>query len=453
MLALAVGLTTAMFTLADALLLRPVPFEDAERLARVSMMGRGGGRIAVSPAVFQAWRSSSAFDSVESATTSTAVIETNVGPVARAAATVTPGLFQMLGVRALRGRLFDSEDGRTGATDRIVISEDVWRTVFGSDPGLVGRTIAMDGQQVQVLGILPADFRFPQWDTVVWRPIQFESAILPPGADAPIAFVRFAAAVPQADALRVATSAAHQADATTATMTATPDAMTGRMVDRYYMQALPLLSGGVALVFLVLCANASSLLLVRITERRREFSMCAALGAARRRLLRQALIESLMLGLMASLAGVALAAVLVAVARAVLPEAFLLRTLNPLNMDARALLVAVAGGLVATVLTGVWPAWLGTRRISVESLKVGDRGFTESRTTRLIARSLVMGETALACTLMVGAVLLVRSFVNLAQTNRGLDSSGVIVARVSLPPTVFADAQHGQRSPMRSRPG
>jgi putative ABC transport system permease protein len=212
------------------------------------------------------------------------------------------------------------------------------------------------------------------------------------------------------------------------------------VLDRYYARAVPLLMGGVVLVVLVLCANASSLLLVRITERRREFSMCAALGAARGRLLRQALLESLVLGTIASIAGIALAAALVAAARAFLPDAFLLRTLNPLNMDTRALLFAVGGGLIATAVTGVWPAWLGTRRVSVEALRVGDRSVTESRSTRLVARGLVIGEAALACTLMVGAVLLVRSFVNLAQTDRGLDTDGVIVAGISLPPAAFADA-------------
>jgi putative ABC transport system permease protein len=439
MLALGIALTTAMFTVADTLLLRPVPFDEPERLARVSMMGPTGGRLSVSPAIFHAWRSSAAFESVESATATTAVIEANAGPVARAIATVTPSLFDMLGVRPIRGRTFDAQEGRVGATDRVLISEDLWRSVFASDSQLVGRTIVVDGQTVHVVGILPADFRFPQWDTVMWRPIQFESPSLAPGLDAPMAFVRFASGMPQADALRLATDAAHTADPSTAKLTAQAEAMAGIRLDSYYQRALPLLFGGVALVFLVLCANASSLLLVRLTERRREFSMCAALGASRGRLLRQALIESVMLGAIGSAGGVALAAALVTAARGFLPEAFLLRTLNPLNMDVRALLVACAAGGIATVVTGVWPAWLGTRRISVESLKVGDRGFTESRATRLVARALVVGESALACTLMVGAVLLVRSFVNLAESERGLDTSGVLVAVISLPPTAFGD--------------
>jgi putative ABC transport system permease protein len=448
MLALGIALTTAMFTIADTLLLRPVPFDDPERLARVSMMGPRGGRIAVSPAVFLAWQSSAAFSAVESATTSTSVLETSGGPIARATAAVTPGLFQMLGVRPIRGRAFDMQDGRPGTTDRVVISEDLWRSAFSADPQLVGRTIVVDGQSVHVAGILPADFRFPQWDTVMWRPIQFESSSLASGADAPIAFVRFAAGVPQSDALRLASDAAHAADPSTATLAAQADAMAGVRLNRYYAQAVPLLFGGVALVFLVLCANASSLLLVRLTERRREFSMCAALGASRGRLLRQALIESSMLGAIGAVGGLALAAALLAVARGFLPEAFLLRTLNPLNMDTRALAAACAGGALATLVTGIWPAWLGTRRISADSLKTGDRGFTESRTTQLVARGLVVAETAFACMLMVGAVLLVRSFVNLAQTDRGLDTSGVVIARISLPRTAFADA--AARSAMTS---
>jgi predicted permease len=440
MLALGIALTTAMFTIADVLLLRPVPFDAADRLARVSMMGPRGGRVAVSAANFLAWRATPAFESVESATTATAVIETGAGPIARGTATVTPGLFAMLGVGAIRGRLFDGQDGRAGATDRALISEDLWRSAFAADASIIGRTITIDGERVLVIGVLPADFRFPQWDTVIWRPVQYDSAAETAGVALPIAYVRFAAAIPREDALRLATEAAHQADAATEKLNADADPVAGLLLNRYYARALPLLFGGFALVFVVLCANAGSLLLVRISERRREFTMCSALGASRWRLLRQALIESVMLGVLGTAGGVALSMALIAAARVFLPEAFLLRTLNPLNMDARALLVASAGGLVATLITSIWPAWLGTRRITVDALKVGDRGLTESRTTRLVARSLVVVETALACTLMVGAVLLVRSFVNLAQTGRGLDSAGVVVARISLPRDRFVDA-------------
>jgi predicted permease len=439
MLALGIALTTAMFTIADTLLLRPVPFRSPERLAQLFMGNARGGRLAVAPAVLRAWRSSPAFEAVESATTGTAVIDTPAGPIARASATATAGLFEMLDVRPVRGRLFDADDGRAGADDRVLLSADVWRSAFGADPALVGRSIVIDGRPALVVGILPGDFRFPNWDTVVWRPIDFDARPSDRAAGRPIAFVRFAAGIPRPDALRLATEAAHGADGSTSSLRAVPRPLAGLGLDPYYQRAVPLLFGGVGLVFLVLCANVSSLLLVRLTERRREFSMCSALGASRGRLLRQALAESAMLGVVGSVAGLVLSWILVAAARGFLPEAFLLRTLNPLNLDLRALVAASASGLLATLAAGVLPAWIGTRLNPSDALRLADRSGSETRAARSIARGLIVSEIALACALLLGAALLVRSFVNLARTDRGLDSRGVAIATISLPATAFKD--------------
>lgn len=439
MLALGIGLTTAMFTIADTLLFRPIPFESPERLAQIYMGNQRGGRTSVDPAVLRAWRSSPAFESVESANTGTALIEASASPVAYSSALVTPGLFQMLGVRAIRGRLFLPDEGGAGSDDRVLLSEDVWRATFDSDPALIGRSIRIDGKPVVVVGIVPADFRFPKGDTVVWRPINFDA--LPPGraTERPTLYVRLAKGLPEADAQRLATVAAHSADPTTATLFAWMSPIAQRMLDRYYERAVPLLFGGVGFVFLVLCANVSSLLLVRLTERRREFSTCTALGASRGRLLRQALIESTLQGMLGSIAGLLLAWILVSTARGFLPEAFLLRTLNPLNLDLRALAAAGTAGLLATIVAGVLPAWIGTRCNPAESLISVDRSGTETRAARTLTRALIAAEIAVACTLLVGATLLVRSFINLSATDRGLTTRGVVVATISLPAASFAD--------------
>jgi predicted permease len=257
----------------------------------------------------------------------------------------------------------------------------------------------------------------------------------------PIAFVRFAADMPQADALRLATEAARAADPQMSEWewTATPRPLGGFSGNDYYDRAIPLLFAGVGLVFLVLCANATSLLLVRFGARRREFSLCSALGASRLRLLRQAVAESIMLGVLGSLMGVMLAMALVSVARAVLPEPFLLRTLNPLNLDARTLLAACTFGALATLASGLLPAWLGTRLSLSESLRAVGQGGTESRASRALTRALIVTEIALACTLLVGASIFVRSFVNLVSADRGLDTQGVVTAWIRLPSSDFPD--------------
>src|SRR5262249_28296580 len=148
-----------------------------------------------------------------------------------------------------------------------------------------------------------------------------------------------------------------------------------------------LLSGAVMLVFLVLCANVCSLLLARLTGRRREFAVCSALGASRARVIRQAFIETILMGILGVLAGIAAGSTLVSIARAFLPEAFLLRTLHPLGIDARALAVASITGLFATLAAGLLPAWIGTSVDVDRSLRAANRGGTESSAARRLMRS------------------------------------------------------------------
>ncbi len=441
MLALGIGITTAMFTMVDALILRPVPFHEPDQLAYVYMGSETGGRTTIAPAVLRAWRDSGVFAGVAGANEDTALIDVNGTFATRGLARVTPDLFEMLGgVRPLRGRLFDASEGRPGAKDRVLLSEDIWRSLFHADPAIIGTRINISGDAVVVVGILPGDFRFPFWNTEIWRADTFEPDPAATASVFPRAYVRFAADTPQQDALRVAMEAARAADGTTAKLWPRVQPVVGQMLDAYYERAAPMLAGGVLLVFMVLCANASSLLLARLTARQREFGMRSALGAARSRLMRQAFVESSVLAGFAVVAGIGVAWALVSLARGFLPEAFLVRTLNPLNIDVRALAVTSAAGILATLAAGLLPAWIGTRVDASEtSLRVSERSGTETRAARALTRTLLVGEIALACTLLVGATLLVRSFVNLVNTDRGLDASGVMMAWVSFPTTAAKD--------------
>ena len=434
MLGLGIGVTTAMFTVVDALILRPVPFRAPGELASIFMGNEHGGRYTVAPAVLRAWRASPAFASAESAMAGTALVEAHGSVLTRGIARVTPGIFDLLGaVRPIRGRLFDPSEGRDGSDDRVLISEDVWRSLYGGDEAIVGRRIAIDGDSLIVVGILPAELRFPEWNTVIWRAADFAD-------ERARVYVRFAENLPRTDAVRLATDAARAADTANAGLRVWVHPLAGMVLDRYYQRAVPILAGGVVLVFLVLCANVSSLLLARLTARQREFSMRSALGASRARLVRQALVESTLLGTFGVALGIAVGWLLVSFARAFLPEAFLLRTLNPLNIDVRALTVTSLSGIAATLAAGLLPAWIGTRVNADSSLRVSDRGGTETRGARALTRTLLVGEIALACTLLVGAALLVRSFINLAQAERGLDTDGVVTATMSLSAPAFPDA-------------
>jgi predicted permease len=438
-LALAIGVTTAMFTLLDALILRPVPFHAPEELSLIYMGGRTGGRTFVAPAVLRAWRESPAFAGAEAAWGDIALIEADASVVTRGTARVSPGIFDLLGgVRPVRGRLFDASEGRPGTNDRVLLSEDLWRSLYQGDPSIVGRRVTIDGEAVLVVGILPSEFRFPSWNTEIWRAYDFAQPTTNT-RDFPIVYVRFAANMPRADALRLAQDAARAADARNAKLEPKVRPLAAEMLDPYYERAVPFLAGGVVLVFLVLCANVSSLLLARLTERRREFSMRSALGATRARVMRQAFVESFVLAALGVVCGIGLAWVLISTARVLLPEALLLRTLNPLNIDLRALGIASASGVVAVLATGLLPAWIGTHIDPIQSLRVADRGGTETRGARAVTRGLLVAEIALACTLLVAGTLLVRSFVNLASANRGLDASGVVVVWIGFERPVFKE--------------
>jgi predicted permease len=440
MLAIAIGVTTAMFTLVDALLLRPVPFTAPDDLAYVWMRDEHGGSMTVPPSVLHAWRQSGAFAAAESAEPDSALVEFDGSVTVRGIARVTPGIFDMLGgVRPIRGRLFDVSEGTNGSTDRVILSEEVWRSLYHADADVVGRRVTIDGDSLLVVGVLPARFRFPAWNTVIWRPVDFSAPSVSRTAPRARVYVRFAANLPRADAERLATAAARAADPSNAQKRVQVDPLAGLVLDAYYKRAVPVLAGAVALMFLVLCANVSSLLLARVTARQREFSVRSALGASRGRLLRQGLAESLLLGTLASAGGLGVAWLLVSISRTFLPEAFLIRTLNPLDLDVRALAFTVAAGLIATIAAGLLPAWLGSRMRADGSLRLTDRGATDTRGARVLMRTLLTAEVALACVLLIGATLLVRSFVNLAHAERGLDSKGVVAATLSLPRPLFRD--------------
>jgi predicted permease len=422
MLALAIGITTAMFTVLDSLILRPVPFRDPDQLARVHLERRPR----IPPTVLRAWRESPAFEAAELARRDSSLVEAGATVVTATVATVTPGVFDMLDARPIRGRLFDDS-----ARDGVLMSETLWRSLFDADPAVIGRAIRVDRRPLTIVGILPAHFRFPTAATALWRRLEIDNA-------GQYAYVRFAKGLPREEAVRLAVDAAEAVDPGGARVTLGVYPLAGAQ-DTYSTRAVPLLAAGVGLVFLILCANVCSLLLARLTARRREFSMRAALGASRGRLVRQALVESGALGVLGIAGGVGLAWALVSLARALLPEVVVAQSLNPLALDGRAMAVSSAAGCAGTLLAGLLPAWLGTRFDAQASLRVIDRGTTESRGARALTRTLLVGEVALACTLLLGGALLVRSFVNLVTADRGLQAAGVSMMWINLRAAAPAD--------------
>jgi putative ABC transport system permease protein len=441
MLALGIGVSTAMFTVLDALMLHPVPFRDAGRLTSVVLSaGRMFMMNGSTPAQFHAWRAAAGFARVEGAQQSPVTFETPTGLVTKGGARVSSGLFDMLGVQPILGRTFVEGEGRGGSDDRILLSEEIWTTLFNRDPGVVGRRIRVSGVPTEVVGVMPAGFRFPYANSATWQPIDFEAP--PPGVRrvSPQVYARLKPGIPEADALRLADEALR------ASVTLEPDQRTAfrpiaaGMVDPYSRRAVTALSAGVGLVFLVLCANAMNVLLTRLSSRGREFGVCAALGASRARLLREAIAETLLIALAAAAAGLALAAGLVQIAQNYLPDAFVARTLTPVAISWRAVAATSLLGLLAAAIAGVTPAWMSTRVDAANALRGTNlRGGTDARSHTRLARGLLVAEVALAAALLAGAGQLVRTFVNLMHADRGLNAEGVITSWVALPQFAFKD--------------
>ena len=438
MLALAIGVSSAMFTVLDALVLHPIPFHDARRLTSVVLATETRYRTASPVAALRAWRDSGAFAGVEGAMQSPVTLEGPEGVFTEGAGRITPGLLAMLGVQPILGRGFVDGEGRGGTSDRMLIAEELWTTHFNRDPSIVGRTVRVSGVPTEIVGVMPAGFRFPYSNTLAWRPIDFSAP--PPGLEkaTPMVFARLRTDVPAADALR------HADEAVRAAMPLPPDQharfreiATG-MVDAYSKRAVMALSAGVALVFLVLCANAMNLMLTRFSVREREFGVCSALGASRARLLREALAETVLVGTVAAGLGLALAVWLVKLATAYLPDALLTRTLTPVAISWRAVVATSILGLLAAAIAGLAPALLATRIDSAEALRSTRTG-TDRRAHRRLAGGLLVAEIALAAALLAGAAQLARTFVNLVNADRGLETEGIITGWVSLPRFAFTD--------------
>jgi putative ABC transport system permease protein len=439
MLALAIGVTTAMFTVLDALMLHPVPFRDADRLTGV-VVAKEGHFASLSPAAaLRAWQESGVFAGVEGATQSPVQLEGGDGLVSEAGARVTPGLLDMLGVRPILGRTFVAGDGRGGAEHRILLSEELWTSLFNRDPGIVGRHVRVSGIPTEVVGVLPAAFRFPYSSTMAWRPIDFSAPPAGLERERPMVFARLKPGVPEADTLRLADEAARAAGALEAGEHTRLRPIAAGMVDPYSKRAITALSIGVSLVFLVLCANAMNLMLTRLSARRREFGVCAALGASRARLMREAVAETVLVGAAAAACGLALAVALVRLATGYLPAALLTRTLTPVAISWRAIVATSVLAALPAAIAGLAPAWMSTRVNAANALRGTARGGTDERSHRRLARGLLIAEVALAAALLAGAAQLVRTFVNLTRADRGLNAEGVITGWVALPEFAFAD--------------
>jgi putative ABC transport system permease protein len=430
-LSLGIGANTAIFSIVNAVLLRPFPYKAPEQLVTVGEGVPGGS---VSYPNFVDWRDqSTVFDSVSAVRANESYNFTGAGePERLQGRLVSAGFLSLLGIQPLLGRDFLAEDDRPGATPAVILSYGFWSRRFGNDQSIIGKQITLNNQSFTVVGVTPQDFEFGL-EADVSVPIglsaeRFKARGADPGINV---LARLKPHVSQ-----------QQAETESNVIYARlekqyPDANTGRRA--YLMslhenfvgsvrQPLLILLGSVGLVLLIACANVANLLLVRASTRRREMSVRVALGANRWRIIRQLLTESFMLAMIGAALGILLAYWGTGFIAHQLPDG--IPRLAEASVDMRVLAFTFAVSLITGLLFGLAPAVQASRLNLTEALKEGDRA--SSGTRQRLRSVLVVCEVALTLTLLVGAGLLIQSFRRVLQADPGFEPQNLLTMQVSV---------------------
>jgi putative ABC transport system permease protein len=431
MLALGIGANSAVFSAIDAILLRPLPFPNADELVILHQHNhtRKNPQGLLAPVRLEEWnRQNSSFQAITGWYTENVSEISGALPERLLRANVTPRFLQVFGVAPALGRDFTQE--HFGGPAAVLISDRFWRRRFHADPGAVGKTLRVDSWAVQIAGVMPATFRFPSADVDLWLPVPM---------DAPFAQDRSSTWFTAAGRLKAGVTATHaRADLDTVQarlgrafpktdkdLTAEIEPLKETIVS-HSRRSLWILFGSVSLLLLIACTNIAALLLARITERTREISIRYSLGASRASVIAQLLTEALVLALLGATLGLAVAATAVQVFHAL---AKALPRTQEIALDWRLALYTLACAVAATLLFGVVPALIASRRSISSALSSNSRTQVSARAP--LQWSLVGAEVALAVTLLVGAGLLLRSFREIGRVSPGFDASHVLTLRVS----------------------
>jgi putative ABC transport system permease protein len=433
-LALGIGANTAIFSIVNAVLLRPFAYQAPERLVVLQESLSGGAGGTVSYPNFADWRTQNMVcSSMSAARPNESFNFTGAGEPERVQGRlVSAEFFSTLGIQPLRGRDFLPEEDRPGASPAAILSYGFWQRRFGANPGILGKQITLNNQSFTIVGITPPDFQYGlEADVTVPIGLQAER-FRARGADPGIGVVarlKPTVSPPQAETeLNLIAARLEQQY---------PATNTGRRVRitplheatvANVRQPLLILLGAVGLVLLIACANVANLLLVRASARQKEMAVRVALGASRATLVRQLLTESVLLAALGACLGILLAFWGTSLIAAQLPDG--IPRLQEANVDAPVLVFTLAISLLTGLLFGLAPALQASRPNLTEGLKEGDRGSSGRR--QRLRSVLVVGEIALTLALLVGAGLLIQSFWRLLQVDPGFKAQNLLTMQVSV---------------------
>ncbi len=436
--ALGIGATTATFSIADHVLIRPLPFSQPERLVELweDQSPANYSAVEPSPPNYRDWkRMSKAFERMAAFRGLSVDMAGDGNPERIDGASFTADLFPMLGAQAALGRIFRPEDDRAGASGTVVLSYSFWQRRFGGDPNVLGRKVVLDDEPYLIIGVMPRDFYFPNRECELWTPMRFVNTDFEDRTNNylhVIGKLRPGASIEQARAEMQLVSAELKREypKDNAHVSVTVESLRDGILSRSPAMLLVALLGASMCVLLIACTNLANLLLSRALGRRKELAVRTAMGAGREQLARQMLTESGLLAFAGGALGVALAIGTAALLGKLIPAA--LPFAQTPAIDWRILLFAAALTFVTAIGFGVVPALRACAGVDVTGLQEGSRGGVGGRRERLRS-ALVIAEVTASVVLLVSAGLLIRALLRVEGTDPGFRAEGVLTMRTSLP--------------------
>lgn len=450
-LALGIGATTSIFSVADAVLFRPLPYPDPDRLVRIytTDSSRDEYRGPASGANFLDWKAQgrsfehlAAFDSV------TVNLVGGEYPRRVWGASVTPDFFSVMGVDPILGRTLSPDIDGPDASPTVVLSHDFWQSDFEGDPSVLGRELKLSGVTYTVVGVMPPGFGFPG-RTPLWLASRYRVPDPPyPGTDPAEerGHYYFSVVGRLGEGIGLGEAQAEMSTIAERLAQSHPDTNTSKGIrlvslrESIVTEARPVLSvflGAVGFLLLIACANAANLLLVRASRREREIAIRTALGAGRLRIVRQLLVEGILLALCGGLLGVLVslwgAETLIAISPEAIPRA------HEVGVDLRVLAFTLVVSLLTGALFGIAPALQLGRQDVQAALKEGGTAQSASRARARLRAALIVGEVAVSLLLLLGAALLMRTFLTLNGVEPGFNPAGTLAANVSIPPAKYSE--------------
>jgi putative ABC transport system permease protein len=437
-LALGIGANTAIFSVVNTVLLRPLPYKDPERLVMVWEEATKAGYPQDTPtaANFIDWRDQNQTFEGMAAITDDSFNLTGAGdPERLEGQRVSTNLFPLLGVEPQIGRVFTAAEDQPGNERVVLLSYGLWQRRFGGDAGIVGKTLQLNGAGYTVVGVMPVRFQFPTPDDEAWVPIAFSQE---DAANRGRHYLRVVGRIKpnvtlaqaQADVSTIATRLQQLYPQTNTDLGAVITPLHEHLVGDI-KPALLILLGAVGLVLLIACANVANLLLARAAVRQKEIAVRVALGARRSRLIRQFLTESVSLSLLGGLAGLAIAYVGLIILKSFIPEN--ISQARAISIDYKVLGFTLLVSLATGLIFGLAPALQSIRFNQAETLKEGGRDAATGGSGKRLRSLLVMAEVAISLVLLIGAGLLINSFLRLRNVDPGFRAENLLTMRVVLP--------------------